>query len=70
MSFLIKKKVMDKVIDREHRELTLQMELDPSCPEVCFVHQAIGALGERKNFLMTVDNNSNAKQDQPNNVRI
>lgn len=42
---------MEKVIDREHKELTIRLEEDPHCPEVCFLHQAIRELSERKNSL-------------------
>lgn len=47
---------MEKVVDRELRELTACYDEDPDCPEVCFIHQAIGELSERKKSLMVANN--------------
>lgn len=46
---------MEKVLDRELRELTACINEDPNCPEVCFLHQAIQELTERKTAALTHD---------------
>ncbi len=46
---------MEKVLDRELCELSACFKEDPHCPEVCFIHQAINELTERKKALLVHD---------------